>query len=181
MILLALVRNRVLCQVPRSWCHNAISWWRLIQNITSFRHFEWDTLSDVKITDKYWLNFVHVVLTSRDKDKTVLLRSTKHSEGCPEADFPRDLWWTLSANNAIFITEARMQLSITKLIDHATYNLMYETILNFSIYISKLTNHPLPLFRVRSWNSGVRCMSFYILMVSRPISLEFPNLSQQTV
>ena len=69
LMLLAVVRNKTLCQAPLPWCHNAIPWWCDIGNITSFWKFELDMLSDIKTADKYWSNFV--VLTSQDKNKTV--------------------------------------------------------------------------------------------------------------
>ena len=74
--LLAVVRSKQLCQAPRPWRHNATPWRRHIQNIAGFRNSELDTLSDVKFTGKYLLNFGF--LTSRDKNKTVLLRDTVH-------------------------------------------------------------------------------------------------------
>ena len=38
-----------------------------------------------------------------------------------------------------------------------------------------------PLFRVRSWNNGIRCMSFYILIVYMIKSLNTSNSSEGTV
>ena len=74
--LLAVAKSKQLCQAPRQWCHNATPWLRHLQNITGFRNLELDTLSDVKSTGKYSLNFVF--LTSRYKHKTVQLRDTVH-------------------------------------------------------------------------------------------------------
>ena len=64
LMLLAVIRSKQLCPAPRSWRHNATPWWCHLQNITGFRNLELDTLSNVKSTGKYWLNFVF--LTSRD-------------------------------------------------------------------------------------------------------------------
>ena len=83
-----------LWQAPPPWRQNAISWRRHIRNITSFRNFESETLSDVKSMDKYWLNFVF--LTSQDKNKTVQLWY-----GPP--DIPRGVWWAVSRINTVLL------------------------------------------------------------------------------
>ena len=112
--LLAVVRIKPLCQAPLPWHHNAISWWHHIQNITSFRNLESDTLSNVINTGKYWLHFV--VLTSRDKNKTVVawysppdLPRGVRGRGWPAvspaaADSPREIWWTVSRNNTVLLS-----------------------------------------------------------------------------
>ena len=69
--LLAVVRNRPLCQAPPPWRYTAVSRWRHIQNIKCLWNLVINTLSDVKTTGKYWLNFV--VLTSRDKNKNCVV------------------------------------------------------------------------------------------------------------
>ena len=56
--LLTIVRKKALCQAPPPWRHNAIPRLRHIQNTASFWNLELDTLSDIKTTGKYWLNFV---------------------------------------------------------------------------------------------------------------------------
>ena len=61
LMLLAFVRNKPLCQAPLLWCHNAIPSWRHIQNITGFWNYELDSLKDVKVMGKYWLNFVDLI------------------------------------------------------------------------------------------------------------------------
>ena len=43
--LLAIVRNKPLSQAPPLWCHNALPWWRHIQNNASFRNLELNTLT----------------------------------------------------------------------------------------------------------------------------------------
>ena len=48
--LLAVARSKQLCQAPPPWRHNAMPWWRHLQNITGFRNLELDSLSDVKST-----------------------------------------------------------------------------------------------------------------------------------
>ena len=61
-----------------------------LQNFTGFRNLELDMLSDVKSTGEYWLIFVF--LTSRDKNKTVLLRDAVYQifigESAVGADLP---------------------------------------------------------------------------------------------
>ena len=64
--LLPAVRNKALSQAPPPWRYNVMPWWRHIRNITSFWNLDLDTLSDVKTTGKYWVNFV--VLTWRDQN-----------------------------------------------------------------------------------------------------------------
>ena len=69
LMLLAVLRNKALCQAPSPWYYNTIPWWRHIWN--SFRNLELDTLIDVKTTGKDWLNFI--LLTSRDKKQNRII------------------------------------------------------------------------------------------------------------
>ena len=82
--------------------------------------------------------------------------------------------------------------SILSIIFHAIYGLcVFSFLFNFSCddcentcslsyymyhhQIGSMTH--LPLFRVRSWNNGMRCMSFYILLVNDPYCFFGVNLS----
>ena len=62
--LLAVVRKRSLWQAPPPWRHNTLPWWRHIQNSTSFRNLELDTLSDVKTQVQVIIDWI--LFTSRD-------------------------------------------------------------------------------------------------------------------
>ena len=62
------------CLTPLSWHHNAKPWCHHIRNITNSWSLEVVKSSDVNTTGKYLFNFG--TLTSRDKNKAVVLRLT---------------------------------------------------------------------------------------------------------
>ena len=81
--LLAVARSKQLCQAPRPWRHNATPRRRHLQNIAGFRNLELDTLSDVKSTGKYWLNFVILHHWIRIKLCSCVIQSTRSPSGSP--------------------------------------------------------------------------------------------------
>ena len=87
LMLLAVFRNKPLCQAPPPWHHNAIIQWCHIQNITSFWDLKLDILNNIKIKGKYWLNFV-----VSKSNKTVLLQDTVHHTTLEESTAGTDLW-----------------------------------------------------------------------------------------
>ena len=105
------VRNKTLCQAPPLWRHNAMPWWRHVQNITRFRNIKLDTLRDVKTTSKYWLNFVFLTLRVKTK-RQVLLRDTVHQTSI--GDSPLDMWWTVLRNNKILSLHWNILWYVTK-------------------------------------------------------------------
>ena len=62
----------------------------------SFRNVQSDTLSYVKGTAEYWLNFVF--LTSRGVSGRAWPAVSPVA-----ADSPRDVWWTVSSNNRVLL------------------------------------------------------------------------------
>ena len=122
--LLAVIRINPLCQAPPPWRHNAISWWRHIQNIMSFWNLEFDTLRDIKSMGKYWLNFVF--LTSRDKNKTVV---------CPAAPDSPQVWWTVSRNNTVLSLYVLLSFNQWVTSSEPTYVFCPQRLLLYSVEI----------------------------------------------
>ena len=84
--LLAVVRNRPLCQAPRLWFHNAIPWWCYIKKYKCL---------------KSWVGPVNRHLTSRDKNKTASLRVLTRL-AC--TNFHWEVRWTVSRNHTISLS-----------------------------------------------------------------------------
>ena len=67
------------------------------------------------------------------------------------------------------------QLSIVHYMGLCVFSLPISLMMTEKIYTLSYNHHQIgsmnyyPLFRVRSWNNGMRCMSLYILLISRDI------------
>ena len=126
-------------------------------------HYYCAVYDECKYSDKFWLAdrvrlFVHYTISLSSLRKLIWRHWTYKM---PVRYILSSVWVRLSINS---------QLSIIQYMGLCVLSLLISFVMIERIYILSYYHHQIgsmnhyPLFRVRSWNNGMRCMSLYILM-----------------
>ena len=126
-------------------------------------HYYWAVYDDCKYLDTFWFAdrtrlFVQYTIPLPSLCKLIWRHWTYKM---PVRYFLSSVWVRLSIFSPLSIIQYVGLYAFSLPISRDDWENMYT--LSYYHYRTGSINY-YPLFRVRSWNNGVRCMSFYILM-----------------